>query len=140
MTDEAPCVEYLLSRCPRFAPHWEEHRAWWGNDAGLMLDLAVFGEYAARAIERDDAAELAAIADAVEHLVTSTSRPVQEAAVIGLLGGLTQRCRSDKEHLPFERLARFLGPAALAACRKLDENLGIRTPGVWGPGSGSAPA
>jgi hypothetical protein len=32
--------------------------------------------------------------------------------------------------VPFERLARRLGPEALAACRRLEEKLDTRTPGL----------
>jgi hypothetical protein len=133
--DETQCVEELLASCPGFRPHWEEHCAWWSGKAGLMLDLAVFGEYAAQAIERDEPDELAAIAASAEQLLGSESQAVRDAAVVGFLASLMHRCREDAGRLPFERLARQLGPAALAACRKLDEKLGTRTPGLWEPGA-----
>jgi hypothetical protein len=133
--EDARCIEDLLASCPGFRPHWDEHRAWWSGRAGLMLDLAVFGEYVAQAIERGERAELAAIAGSSERLLGSESQAVRDAAVVGLLAGLMDRCRADAERLPFERLARQLGPAALAACRKLDEKLGTRTPGLWEPGA-----
>jgi hypothetical protein len=133
--EESRCIEDLLASCPGFRPHWEEHRAWWGDRAGLMLDLAVFGEYVAQAIQRAEPTELAAIAGASEGLLGAESNAVREAAVVGFLAGLMQRCRADAEHLPFERLARQLGPVTLAACRKLDEKLGTRTPGLWEPGA-----
>ena len=98
-----------------------------------MLDLAVFGEYAAQAIERGEPAELAAIAGAAEGLLGSESQAVRDAAIAGFLAGLMQRCRADAERLPFDRVARELGPKVLAACRRLDEMLGTRTPGVWQP-------
>ena len=86
MTDEEKCIEYLLSRCPAFAPHWREHRAPWGDEptpGGLMLDLAEFARYAAEAIERGDATELGAIAEAAERLMDWPSDHVQTAAVYG---------------------------------------------------------
>ena len=67
--DAPRCIAELLAACPAFRPHWEEHCAWWRGEAGLMLDLAVFSEYAAQAIERGEAAELAAIGAAAEALL-----------------------------------------------------------------------
>jgi|SRR6185503_14713206 len=131
--ENARCIEDLLASCPGFQPHWDEHRAWWGDRAGLMLDLAVFGEYAAQAIRRGEPAELAALAGSSERLLGSESKAVRDAAVTGFLAGLMNRCSTDAEHMPFERLARQLGPVALAACRRLDEELGTRTPGLWEP-------
>jgi hypothetical protein len=128
--EDAQCIEDLLAACPGFRPHWDEHHAWWGGGAGLMLDLAVFGEYAAQAIGRGDPAELAAIAESSERLLGSDSQAVRDAAVMGFLDVLMRRCRSDAGAIPFERLARQLGPAALAACRRLDEKLGTSTPGL----------
>src|SRR2546425_9117168 len=87
VTDEEECIEYLLSQCPAFAPHWKEHRAPYDHEptpGGLMLDLAAFGRYAADAIERDAATELAAIALAADRLVDWPSDHVQTAAVYGL--------------------------------------------------------
>jgi hypothetical protein len=95
-----------------------------------MLDLAAFGMYAADAIERDAAAELAAAAAAAERLVDSPSDDVQTAAVYGFLEGVTDRCLGEPERYPFQRLARYLGPCAIAACRDLDDQWGTQTPGV----------
>jgi hypothetical protein len=132
-TDAAKCIEYLLSRCPAFAPRWQEHRAPWGDEptpGGLMLDLAAFGHYAADSIERDDPAELAAIAEVAERLVDWPSDYVQTAAVYGFLEGLTNRCLGEPERYPFQRLAHHLGPSAIAACRDLDDSWGTQTPGL----------
>jgi hypothetical protein len=128
--EPAQCIEDLLAACPGFRAHWDEHHAWWGGRAGLMLDLAVFGEYAAQAIRRADAAELAAIAESSERLLASQSQAVRDAAVMGFLDGLMRRCRAAAGEIPFERLARQLGPVALSACRRLDEKLGTSTPGL----------
>jgi hypothetical protein len=128
--EDAQCIEDLLAACPGFRPHWDEHHAWWAGRAGLMLDLAVFGEYAAQAIRRGDPAELAAIAESSERLLGSASQAVRDAAVMGFLDGLMRRCRADAAAVPFERLARQLGPEALAACRRLDDKLGTSTPGL----------
>jgi hypothetical protein len=128
--EDARCIEELLAACPGFRAHWDEHHAWWGDRAGLMLDLAVFGEYAAQAIGRGDPAELAAIAASSERLLGSESKAVRDAAIMGFLDGLMRRCRADAAAIPFERLARELGPATLAACRRLDEKLGTSTPGL----------
>lgn len=134
--EDARCIEELLASCPGFRPHWDEHLAWWGGGgAGLMLDLAVFGEYAAQVIRRDQSVELAAVAASAERLLGSESQSVRDAAVVGFLAGLMDRCRADAEHIPFERLARQLGPVALAAGQKLDEKLGTRTPGLWESGA-----
>lgn len=95
-----------------------------------MLDLAAFSEYAADAIEREDATELVAIAEVAERLVDWPSKHVQTAAVYGFLEGLTNRCLGEPERYPFQRLARYLGPAAIAACRDLDDQWGTQTPGV----------
>jgi hypothetical protein len=128
--EDAQCIEDLLAACPGFRPHWDEHHAWWRGRAGLMLDLAVFGQYAAEAIRRGDPGELAAIAQSSERLLGSQSAAVRDAAVTGFLDGLMRRCRDGAGAIPFERLARQLGPAALAACRRLDEKLGTSTPGL----------
>lgn len=95
-----------------------------------MLDFAVFAEYAVQAIRRGDPGELAAIAESSERLLVSPSQAVRDAAVMGFLDGLMHRCRADPGQIPFERLARSLGPATLAACRRLDEKLGTSTPGL----------
>jgi len=89
--------------------------------------VALAGE---QAIRRGDPAELAAIAESSERLLASQSQTVREAAVTGFLDGLMHRCRADPGQVPFERLARSLGPVALAACRRLDEKLGTSTPGL----------
>ena len=128
--EAAQCIGELLAACPGFRPHWEEHDAWWGGRAGLMLDLAVFGEYAAQAIRRGDPEELAAIAQSSERLLGSESQAVRDAAVMGYLDGVMRRCRAAAGEMPFDRLARQLGPSALAACRRLDEKLGTSTPGL----------
>jgi hypothetical protein len=128
--EDARCIEDLLAACPGFRAHWDEHYAWWGGRAGLMLDLAVFGEYAAQALRRGDAAELAAIAASSERLLCSESKAVRDAAIMGFLDGLMRRCRADAAAIPFERLARELGPETLAACRRLDQKLGTSTPGL----------
>jgi len=132
-TDGAECMEYVLSRCPGFAPRWQEHRAPFRDGptpGGLMLDLAAFGRYAAEAIERGDQAELARIAEVAERLVDWKSDHIQSAAVYGFLEGLTNRCLGDPERYPFHRLARHLGPSAIAACRDLDDAWGTQTPGL----------
>jgi hypothetical protein len=131
--DAAECMGYILSQCPAFGLHWQEHRAPWGNDptpGGLMLDLAAFGRYAADVIERDDEGELAAIAEAVGRLVDWPSPYVQTAALYGFLEGLTNLCLGEPGRYPFGRLARYLGPSAIAACRDLDNSWGTQTPGV----------
>ena len=128
--EDARCIEELLAACPGFRAHWDEHHAWWGGRAGLMLDLAVFGEYAAQALRRGDPAELAAIAASAERLIASENSAVRDAAIMGFLDGLMRRCRADASAIPFGRLARELGPATLAACRRLDEQLGTSTPGL----------
>ena len=138
--DAPRCIAELLAVCPGFRPHWDEHCAWWRGEAGLMLDLAVFAEYAAQALERGEAAELAAIAAAAEVLLGDESPAVREAAVSGFLAALMQRCRAEAVRMPFDRVARELGPKALAACRKLDQMQGLRTPGVWDPGAPASPA
>jgi hypothetical protein len=133
VTDEEECIEYLLSCCPAFGPHWKEHRAPWGDEptpGGLMLDLAAFGRYAADAIARNSATELAAIGEAAERLVDWPSDHIQTAAVFGFLEGLTNICLGEPERYPFQRLARYLGPSAVAACRDLDDQWGTQTPGV----------
>ena len=133
MSDDAECISYLLSRCPAFSHVWQQHRAPYADGptpGGLMLDLAAFGSYAADAIERNDAAELAAIAEAAERLVDWPSDHIQTAAVYGFLEGLTNRCLGEPERYPFQRLARHLGPSAIAACRDLDDQWGTQTSGV----------
>jgi hypothetical protein len=131
VTDEEECIHYLLSRFPGFSPHWEEHHASWGDEPnGLMLALAAFGHYAAEAIERGDTTELVAIAEATDRLVDWPSDHVQTATLYGFLEGLTNRCLGEPSRLPFQRLARYLGPSAIAACRDLDDQWGTQTPGV----------
>lgn len=80
--EAADCMRYVLSRCPAFASRWQEHRASWGDHptpGGLMLDLAAFGRYAADAIDRDDATELAAIAEVADRLVDWPSAYVADS-------------------------------------------------------------
>lgn len=130
-TVEPECVKYLLDQCPDFAPHWRRHRDEWGEEAaGLMIDLAVFGEYAADAIERDHQGELSRIAEAADRLVGWPDEHIQSAAVVGFLEGLTNRCLGDPDRFPFPRLARLLSANVIAACRDLDDSWGTQTPGV----------
>jgi hypothetical protein len=125
------CVKYLLDQCPGFAPQWRKHREWWGAEpAGLMIDLGLFGEYVADAIERNNPSELSAIATAADRLVRWTDEHVQTAATVGFLEGLTNRCLGEPDRFPFARLARLLSPAVIAACRDLDDSWGTQTPGV----------
>ena len=128
---EPQCVKYLLERCPAFPPYWRRHREWWGGEpAGLMIDLGLFGEYAADAIERNDIRELQTIAEAADRLVRWPDDHVQTAATVGFLEGLTNRCLGEPERFPFQRLAPLLSPDVIAACRDLDDFWGTQTPGV----------
>ena len=128
---EPDCVKYLLDQCPEFRPYWLRHREWWRDEpAGLMIDLGLFGEYGADAIERNDRRELQTIAEAADRLVCWPGDDVQEAAVIGFLEGLTNRCLGEPERFPFQRLAPLLSPDVIAACRDLDDRWGTQTPGV----------
>jgi hypothetical protein len=125
------CVTYLLDHCPNFAPYWRRHRDEWADEpAGLMIDLGLFGEYAADAIERNDRRELQSIAEAADRLVRWPDEDVQTAAIVGFLEGLTNRCLGDPERFPFQRLARLLSADVIAACRDLDDSWGTQTPGV----------
>jgi len=130
-TTEPECVKYLLELCPRFAPYWRRHRDEWGKEpAGLTNDLAVFGEHAADAIERNDPAELSTIAEAADRLVRWPDYWVENAAIVGFLEGLTNRCLAEPDRFPFPRLARMLSADVIAACRDLDDGWGTQTPGV----------
>ena len=128
---EPDCVKYLLDQCPEFRSYWRLHREWWRDQpAGLMIDLGLFGEYAADAVERNDRRELQTIAEAADRLVRWPDEDVQEAAVVGFLEGLTNRCLGEPERRPFQRLAPLLSPDVIAACRDLDDSWGTQTPGV----------
>jgi hypothetical protein len=130
-TNEPDCVKYLLVQCPGFDQHWRKHREWWGAEpAGLMIDLGLFGEYSAEAIERNDPSELSAIATAADRLVCWPDEHVQAAATVGFLEGLTNRCLAEPDRFPFQRLARLLSADVIAACRDLDDSWGTQTPGV----------
>jgi hypothetical protein len=130
-TIEPDCVKYLLEQCPAFAQHWRSHREWWGEEAaGLMIDLGVFGEYAAEAIERNDLAELSTVAEEAARLVLWPNEHVQIAAKVGFLEGFTDHCLGDPDRFPFERLARILSPDVIAVCRDLDDSWGTQTSGV----------
>jgi hypothetical protein len=130
-TSEPECVKYLLEQCPSFVRYWRRHRAWWGEQpAGLTIDLGLFGEYVADAIERNELGELGAIAAAAEHLVRWPDEHVQVAAKVGFLEGLTNRCLAEPERFPFPRLAKLLSPDVIAVCRDLDDAWGTQTPGL----------
>jgi hypothetical protein len=130
-TIEPECVKYLLEQCPSFAKYWRRYREWWGQEpAGLMIDLGLFGEYAADAIERNDLSELHTIAAAADRLVRWPDDYVQLAAKAGFLEGLTNRCLGERDRFPFQRLARLLSANVIAVCRDLDDSWGTHTPGV----------
>jgi hypothetical protein len=95
-----------------------------------MIDLGLFGEYAADAIERNDIRELQTIAEAADRLVRWPDDDVQTAATVGFLEGLTNICLGEPERFPFQRLARLLSPNVIAACRDLDDSWGTQTPGI----------
>ena len=128
---EPDCVKYLLDQCPEFRSYWRRHREWWADEpAGLMIDLGLFGEYVGDAIERNERRELQTIAEAADRLVRWPDEDVREAAVVGFLEGLTNRCLGEPERYPFQRLAPLLSPDVIAACRDLDDSWGTETPGV----------
>ena len=128
---EPECVKYLLEQCPRFARYWRRHREWWGDQpAGLTIDLGLFGEYAADAIERNELDELDTIAAAANRLVRWPDEYVQVAAKVGFLEGLTNRCLAQPERFPFPRMAKLLSPDVIAVCRDLDDSWGTQTPGL----------
>jgi hypothetical protein len=84
---EPQCVTCLLAHCPGFKPYWLRHREWWGDEpAGLMIDLGLFGEYVADAIERNDSRELQRFAEAADRLVRWPDEHVQTAAISPRLG------------------------------------------------------
>ena len=116
---------------PRLQPVLAATSAVVGDEpAGLMIDLGLFGEYAADAIERNDARELQAIAEATDRLVRWPDGDVQMAATVGFPEGLTNLCLGYPERFPFQRLAPLLSPDVIAACRDLDDSWGTQTPGV----------
>src|SRR5262249_61401963 len=108
---EPDCVKYLLGQCSQFQSYWRRHRDEWRDEAaGLMVDLGLFGEYVADAIERNDGQELQTVAEAADRLVRWPDEDVREAAIVGFLEGLTNRCLGEPERFPFQRLAPLLSP------------------------------
>ncbi|MEO6725819.1 MAG: hypothetical protein ABIU20_09700 [Blastocatellia bacterium] len=78
----------LLSACPSFAERWKEHRAYYGEEELLYIDLGEFAGHLIDLYKQDQKQEFPAVFCTVENLHIEGDEYVREAATIGLLEGM----------------------------------------------------
>src|SRR5688500_8494467 len=98
MLQRADVVPLLLAACPKSAPDWEEHRAYWdGEEPGAFNDVAVFAHHAVGCVGRGDIGCLPAFFAAVERMLLEGDEEVRALATVGLLEDL----QNIASHEPF---------------------------------------
>jgi hypothetical protein len=82
-------LDLLLEVCPSYRRRWEAYRSASDFDEGsLYVHLGDFAAHVVDLLERNDLAELSALAAEIEHLHVEGDDYVKEAATIGLLEGI----------------------------------------------------
>ncbi len=104
----------LLAACPSFAPHWQEFRDEWrdeAHDLPFYLVLADFAKHLIAMAERREEFGLPAVFSAVERLHVEGDHYVREAASVGLLESL-QNLNLHKNGTKPEQFRPDLGPVS----------------------------
>ena len=78
----------LLEACPSFTEKWREHRAYWGEEQLLYLDLSEFARHLVELQRSNQTNEFLVVFNVVERLHLEGDDFVKEAATIGLLEGI----------------------------------------------------
>ena len=89
------CIEFLLGCCPQIATALAEKRRFFrGNEPGLYNELAAFTDFLIGAIQRSSN-DLAQAAQCLESLYSLGDSEIREAATIGVIEGVINRCKHN---------------------------------------------
>src|ERR1043166_4368548 len=86
MITESEVMPLLLAACPRFAPTWQEHLAWWkGDDRGSYNDAAEFARYLVESYNRGDTSEFEFAFATIERLIDEGDENTRVLVIVGVL-------------------------------------------------------
>ncbi len=120
MITEKEAIEMLRSSCEHVAPYWEKHLEFWGGEVpGFYNDIAIIADYVVDRYEKGTTNDFPAIFEAVEKIISHSTHPAKELAVIGFLEGVQNAALSKKfGPKPF---IKWLGPESRQACQELND-------------------
>jgi hypothetical protein len=115
----ANCVEFVLGRCPQLANAIERQRESFGPcEMGLYNELAVLTDYIVASLDKADV-DLTSCIQCIEWLLVLGDAEVREAAAIGVLEGIGNRCSHADSDVDAS-FADRLPPASRRAWDELD--------------------
>lgn len=109
----------LLEACPSFADKWVQHRAIYGEEHELYIDLMEFAHHVVSLQTLGQKEELIAVFIAVERLRMTGDEYVREAATIGLLEGIQNI--AGNQGIDPEVFVGYLKPESARWWKKLNE-------------------
>jgi hypothetical protein len=88
MITKEQVMPLLLGACPSFTEKWEEHRAVYGDEDLLYVDLGEFAGHLVELHRTNQTHEFPGAFDVIERLHLEGDDYVREAATIGMLEGI----------------------------------------------------
>ena len=128
MINKEQVMTILLNACPSFSELWKEHRAYYGDEELLYIDLGEFAHHIVDLYMKNQTEEFAAIFDAIEKLHVEGDSYVKEAATIGLLEGIQNVAGNNG--VGAEVFGKYLRPVSRKWWRQLNDFWEGRIPSV----------
>jgi len=113
-TTASTMMPQFLAACPAFAPKWEAHLAYWGDDGrGDFIDITELAHFVVESFKEKKTECFAALFDRAEAFLRTGSLKQREIITIGLLEDI----QTIASHQPFgsDAFLPFLGPLSRQA-------------------------
>ena len=109
----------VVATCPSFSKRWEEHRALYGTEELLYVDLGEFAHHLVELQKANRTGEFRTIFDMIERMHLEGDHYVKEAITIGLLEGI-QNVAGNSGIDP-EQFVEYLKPESARWWRQLND-------------------
>ncbi len=109
----------FLEACPSFTEKWKEHRASYGDEDLLYVDLGKFAHHLVELHKVDRRDEFLAVFEVIERLHLEGDAYVKESVTIGMLEGI-QNVAGNRGVNP-EEFSVYLKPESLKWWRRLND-------------------
>ena len=109
----------LLEACPSFAERWKEHRAFYGDEQLLYIDVGEFAGHLIDLYKQNQKQEFSAIFSTIEKLHIEGDDYVKEVATIGFLEGVQNI--AGNSGLDPEVFVEYLKPESIKWWKKLND-------------------
>ena len=130
MITKEQVMPLFLEACPSFTERWKDHRAFYGDDHLLYIDLGELAHHLIELHKSNRTDEFAAVFEVIERLHLDGDAYVKEAATIGMLEGI-QNIAGNSDVNP-EEFAGYLKPESAKWWQRLNDFWEGKIPSVGG--------